>query len=86
MGRAGVKEENLLFFANGEERFLFYWCWDARSIFPLSLSELSPLDRFDVEFLQKFQVDSRVLIENEHDFAFLQGYFCGHLSCDFCFC
>jgi hypothetical protein len=78
MGRAGVREENLLHLASGQERFPLYWSRDARSISPLSLSELSALDQFDVEFLEKFQVDSCVLINNEHGHAFLQGYFGGY--------
>jgi hypothetical protein len=85
MGQAGVKEDNLLCLANSEERFPLYWRQDARSISPLSRSELAPLDQFDVEFLE-IQADSRVLIENEHDPAFLQGYFGGCLSCDLYLC
>jgi hypothetical protein len=83
MARARVREENLLCLASGQERFPLYWSWDARSISPVSLSELSVLDQFDVEFLEKFQVNSRVLINNEHDHAFLQGYFGVYCPCNY---
>lgn len=80
MGRSGVQEETLLCSADEKEKFPLYWRRDARTISPLSIAELSPLDWFDVEFLEKFHADSRVLIEKERDSAFLQGYFSGCLS------
>jgi hypothetical protein len=62
MGHVAADEETILCFAGGEEKFPLYRRREARSIPPLSLSELSPLDCLEVEFLE-IHADYKILIE-----------------------